>query len=172
MENTKLCLRCNTIKPFSDFWKDKTKKHNLCCSCISCKNKYQQQLVLTTEDRFKRCCYLRKFREKNRKKYRKENRLRSRLYHRSEKGKHYDKTYRQEHRLEANAQSAVNRAIKAGKLKPAKEIKCYCGENAEHYHHYLGYAKENYFKIIAVCAPCHGKLHFYFSKKVLNFYCN
>lgn len=58
--------------------------------------------------------------------------------------------------LQNQAHQAIHQATFKGKMKPARAFKCdYCGDQAEHYHHYNGYEKEHWFDVIPLCRPCH-----------------
>ena len=39
--NTRKCYKCKNIKPFMDFYKDRTRKFGIGSLCISCKKQYQ-----------------------------------------------------------------------------------------------------------------------------------
>lgn len=60
---------------------------------------------------------------------------------------------------ERRARTAVNRAVRAGKLPRASTLACSCGKPAREYHHHNGYAREHYLDVIAVCAFCHKDHH-------------
>lgn len=62
------------------------------------------------------------------------------------------------YRMRRNAYSYVAIAVKAGKLPRASTLTCVkCGEQADQYHHYLGYELKNRLKVEPVCEKCNLK---------------
>ncbi|MCK6625582.1 MAG: hypothetical protein L6R45_10450 [Anaerolineae bacterium] len=59
------------------------------------------------------------------------------------------------------ARAAVHRAVASGKLPPASTQLCaHCGTHpAEHYHH-ESYEREDWLKVIPLCATCHTSEHY------------
>jgi hypothetical protein len=56
----------------------------------------------------------------------------------------------------AVARIQVNEAVKYGRMPRAKDLLCVdCLTPAREYDHYLGYAKEHWFDVQAVCRSCH-----------------
>ena len=56
------------------------------------------------------------------------------------------------------ARFAVSRAVKSGKMRPASEYHCVdCGEQAQEYDHFWGYAKEYQRCVVPVCSACHHR---------------
>ena len=53
------------------------------------------------------------------------------------------------------ARSAISVAVRMGKMPPAKNLACRCGQPAQEYHHHLGYAKEHWLDVLPLCATCH-----------------
>lgn len=57
------------------------------------------------------------------------------------------------------ARWAVSWEVRAGRMKPAKEMKCMdCENQASHYHH-ESYLPEDRLKVIPLCKLCHHKRH-------------
>lgn len=57
------------------------------------------------------------------------------------------------------ARNAVNHAITADKIPHVSTQKCTeCSNPAQDYHHYKGYAPENWLDVIPVCKDCHTRL--------------
>ncbi len=96
-------------------------------------------------------------------------------YRQTEKGKEYYSDYHQTERFKANckqngkkyrnhfpertkANTAVNHAIRAGKMPRPDSLKCSCGEQAEEYHH-ADYSQKHWFDVTAFCRGCHKNLH-------------
>lgn len=54
------------------------------------------------------------------------------------------------------ARTSLNYSIRTKKLPPAKELKCLrCGDQADQYHHFLGYEKHHWRDVIPLCLDCH-----------------
>ncbi len=54
---------------------------------------------------------------------------------------------------------ALKDAIRAGRIKPARECLCAdCGKQAQHYHH-ESYAPAHWLDVVPLCASCHQKRH-------------
>lgn len=83
-----------------------------------------------------------------------------RRYRQSEKAKEYNKQWHLRHPEYQRAISAVNKAVKNGKLPRTNTLPChYCGEQAKHYHHHKGYEPKYKLDVIPICKGCHIKLH-------------
>ena len=80
-------------------------------------------------------------------------------YQQSEKGKiNHRRTNFREYTLHSQrikARSAVNNAIKDGKLPRPDTLQCSCSEPAKHYHHHKGYEPEHWIDVIPICVKCH-----------------
>jgi len=95
-------------------------------------------------------------------------------YRQSEKGKAALKRYEQtdkgrknrsnqtkqfyiRHPDQSKARTAVNYAIRDGKLPRPDSLQChYCPARAEQYHHHKGYAQEHWLDVIPACIKCHS----------------
>ena len=54
------------------------------------------------------------------------------------------------------ARALVNQRVRFGRIPRASSLNCSeCGGQAAHYHHHLGYAFENRYAVVPVCAKCH-----------------
>src|SRR5262245_8307460 len=63
---------------------------------------------------------------------------------------------KQEHPEKFLCWQAVGSHVRRGKIPRPDTLPCaFCGERAEHYHHWNGYAFENRLKVIPLCRPCH-----------------
>ena len=85
-------------------------------------------------------------------------------YHATAKGKLSQqkghKKYYRKNKEKRAAKSSIWNAIKRKELPKISTQKCIrCGTQAKHYHHYAGYKKKNWLKVIPVCAFCHKKEH-------------
>lgn len=57
-----------------------------------------------------------------------------------------------------NARQAVQQAIASGAFPHPTKLRCVdCGEPAQEYDHFLGYAEQCWLIVHPVCIPCHGK---------------
>lgn len=110
----------------------------------------------------------------------KKHRVSNRRYQKTEKGRAAQRRYNQSdkgkanahrrwkkiqseydlHRKAINARIAVYKAVQSGKTLHISTQTCIeCNEQAEHYHHYLGYDKEHQLDVEPVCAKCHKVAH-------------
>jgi len=137
----KRCSKCKITKSISEFHKDAKSKdgyHGYCKKCMSKHNaKYKQ-----TE----------------------QGKVANKHYDQSKKGKiaHLKalRHYWNSHSEYRRATSAVSHAIRDGKLPRLEILKChYCHEQAEQYHHHLGYEPEHFLNVVSVCRSCHSFIH-------------
>ncbi len=152
---TKCCLTCKKIKSSEEFHKDKSTNdglHRWCkiCRSIQMRNYYQTENGCRKIRNWAKKYYKSGNGKIVQKKWQLQNKQAIKLY---------DKQYSLKHPERIQAKNAVNHKIEKGQILPVKNYKCNCGENAQHYHHYKGYAKENWFDIIPICVPCHKYLH-------------
>ncbi len=129
----KTCFKCNTRLPSSDFYAHKGMKDGLLNKCKSC----------TKND-------VKKHREKNIGRIRAYDRNRG-----NRQDPEYLHGYRKRNAIKYRATTAVNNALRDGKLtrNPTCES---CGNNSEHAHH------DDYTKPLDVrwlCAACHLQWH-------------
>ena len=62
--------------------------------------------------------------------------------------------------IQQKAAYTVNRAIKKGYLADPKSLPCInCGNQAENYHHHLGYDRNHWLDVQALCKKCHVRAH-------------
>ena len=179
MTPSKICSKCRTTKPRTDFYKDERKRGGLTSQCKDCVKARQNAWNRTEAGK----ASLAKFRASN------PDKMRAYVaaYGRSEKGKTYRKKYRatekgkalkkrylhkryggedglrKARRLKLDASETpertaawakTNRAIRSGKLIPQP---CACGNPKSQAHH------EDYSKpldVMWLCASCHQKRHY------------
>lgn len=80
-------------------------------------------------------------------------------YRQSKEGKAIQKRYRIHHPERVEAHSAVNIAIKIGRLPRPDSLQChYCPAQAKEYHHYKDYEPEHWLDVIPVCIKCHNEI--------------
>jgi len=136
---SKKCSKCKQIKQISEFHKDKKAKDGLQYYCKPCHilSAIKYQKTVKGKITYKR-------------------------YHQSEKGKvAHRKAVKQfciRYPERQRAKTAVNQAIRDGKLPRARTLQChYCSAQAEQYHH-SSYAPKHRLDVIPVCIKCHTKL--------------
>lgn len=159
---TKHCSKCREIKSLGEFHKSKTYKDGHRCWCKTCEKEHAQSYQKTTQGKkaHRRACQKYHESEKGRmvsKEYR-------RRYRKTEKGRqiriHSAMKYRQHNPLHRKAHLAVLSAIRSHKLPKIHTRQCvFCPQQAEEYHHHLGYAPEHWLDVIPVCIPCHNAIH-------------
>ncbi len=70
------------------------------------------------------------------------------------------KRYARENPEKVHCHWAVKYAVKSGKLKKAKEYKCfYCDKQAEQRHHWHGYDNIHRLDVIPLCSKCQKSVH-------------
>ena len=58
------------------------------------------------------------------------------------------------------ARAAIHNSIIGGRLAAPTNFKCHnCPNQAQEYHHYLGYSPEHWFDVVPICKCCHRKIH-------------
>ena len=173
----KHCSKCKQIKPVSEFYTDTRVRDGYRSECKSCHNitilKYQntekgKAVKKATQKRYsqsekskivqKRYAQSKKGKTvQKRSNQSKKGRAAKRRYNQSEKGKIAIKRYYIRHPERIRARGVVNQAIKEGKLPHLNTLKCACDNQAEHYHHWHGYAIECQLDVIPVCSKCHSR---------------
>jgi len=141
----KVCSKCKVEKPYTSFPKSKQDSSGYQSWCTACKVAQNKE-------------YMKKNPEKIA--------LWKKKYYETNKGKatmiRNKKTYQQKNREKYLAHKAVWSA-KQRKNNPlvAPENCENCGikKNLLHAHHYAGYDKENWYKVIFLCRSCHNKQH-------------
>jgi hypothetical protein len=132
---TKRCPRCNTQKPLSDFSPDKTRGDGVRSTCRSCCSKKSAAYRKTPRGREKASAWMK-----------------------TENGRALQKRVRDKiARTDyTRAHGVIGSAVYSGRMPAASTLLCVrCGKQAAHYHHHQGYAKENHYNVIPVCAQCH-----------------
>lgn len=173
---TKRCSDCKQTKSVLEFVKNRSKKDGYGCLCKPCNLKRTQKYYQTEKGKANRKRYQQSKEGKLAvKRYRKTEKGKACIKHfrHSKKGKILEKRYN--HKKESKAarkryhishpeyresSNLVKNAITAGKLPRPDTLKChYCPEQAEQYHHYLGYEPEHRLDVVPVCRICHNKIH-------------
>jgi len=178
----KKCSGCGQVKEIEQFSLDKNKKDGHTSNCKECAKAFSKlyykehheeisakkkvhQITHRQELSVWRKIYYQKNREKllaRDKKYYQNNR--DKILARNKKFIHdniqkfvnWTKEYRKKFPEKEKAHSAVRVAIRDGKIKSAKTLKCaHCERQACDYHHYKGYDKEHRLDVIPLCRYCH-----------------
>lgn len=153
----KQCSKCKEWKEFNQFYTSKSKKDGLQTRCIPCTKagvKIYRQTSRGNEVRQKADIKYHRS-EKGMEVSRKARNK----YQQSNKGKIIAKEVRQ-NSMGVKATRAVNNAVKLGKFPHVSTQICHnCKNQAEQYHHYLGYDKIHWFDVMPLCEACHLGLH-------------
>lgn len=156
----KTCTKCNQTKSLLCFFKHRN-DCKLCCS------EYQKNHRKTEQAKAVFKNYYPKHKQ-NVKRYHQTEKgrivcikasQRFRINH-PERVKATKERYCAQYPNRSKARHALNHAISMGKLPPVKTLQChYCPKQAQQYHHYKGYAKENWLEVLPACVSCHKKEH-------------
>ncbi len=77
-----------------------------------------------------------------------------------EVGRMTTKRYNEKYPLKCQATRYVSKAIRTKEIPPAKELLCKdCSGLAQEYHHHLGYEREHWKDVVALCRKCHRIAH-------------
>jgi len=136
----KQCSKCKQSKKLSEFNGDSARKDGYRSWCKSCTRLIDKQYSQTERHKKIRKLY------RQTKKYKKIN-------------SQHQIRYRKRYPQKIAAHNALNRYIPLGKIQKPDKYRCFCGEHAKEYHHYLGYSPEHFFDVIPVCRLCHAKIH-------------
>lgn len=148
------CIHKGELQPMENFTNSSRNKDGKDWWCKDCKRAWQQQ------------------RDQEAERLRKENHRKSpegiaarKRYDQSKRGKETARLRSARKRADPEkakkvlARNKLNKAVRAGKIPHVSTQKCsQCREQAEQYHHYLGYEPEHWFDIEPYCAKCHNNL--------------
>ena len=157
----KKCSKCGAVLPATAeyFHRHASEKDGLRSTCKACgivlsaewRSAHREQSLQSIanwrhENPEKRAVYRKEYRERH-----------------SQKISVYNKQYYAKYPERVQARNAVSYAIQRGDMRPASDFPCArngdrCRGQASQYHHYKGYAPENHFDVIPVCAVCHKAL--------------
>lgn len=152
--NQKLCNKCNQIRNYDDFWKDKNRSDGLNSTCKFCRKEWSK----SQSGRASESIRGRKYRQSESGKQIIQKRLSSLSGKNIVKRK--DKKYRESNPEKYHARQAVNNAIKRGDLPKTSSLKCNnCGDRASQYHHH-SYKVKYWLDVIPLCKKCHNKEHY------------
>ena len=142
---SKICTRCKQTKPLTEFFERKGCKNGYRSCCKTCLGEKQRRYRETENGK-------------------KNQRQGSRRYRETENGKKNQckrrQNYRRKYPDRIKAESALDYQIKKCLFPRISTLFCIvCGKKAEDYHHFRGYASENWFDVQPLCKHCHIKIH-------------
>lgn len=148
---TKRCSKCKNLKPFSEFYKDGTKKNGRRSQCIICGKIYLQTNKCKKAARDRAAKRARSI----------EGQENMKIYRQSGKGKKAQRRrtsrYENKNPHKIKARTEVKKAIINNKLPHPTTLQCSCGEQAQQYHHHKGYSPEYWLDVVPICIKCHRK---------------
>ena len=163
----KICSICGEDKPLNDYYTYDGYTHKVCkichsTRCVAWRKTESGKVSVAASDRSETG-------KERYRRYRQTDKYQATQdrYHKSKKGKTVARKYcissRKLHPDRTRAYSAVQIAVKNGKLPKASTLKCSaqldnCTGNAMEYHHYNGYNKMHALDVIPVCSTCHKAL--------------
>jgi len=180
---TKRCSHCKQIKVIAEFPKDRNRPGGHAYQCKSCRKAYMTLYLKSEKGKNTRKNYegspngkvaIKRYRQSEKgkvasrkriKKYHQTEKGKNTLlkarkkYAQSEKGKVYYKQWYLKHPEIRKAKSAIDWAVRTGKLPKVDSLKCACGKQAVEYHHHKGYSSKNWLDVIPVCKKCHSEHH-------------
>lgn len=150
----KVCFKCGVEKPLADFYKHPQMPDGHVNKCKECNKKDVR------ENRSSKIDYYREFDKKRNKLPHRV--LKAKLYAKTEVGKknHTEsiKRYRANNPNKHKAHSAVNNAVRDGKLK--KPSLCeHCGVKGVLHGHHHSYEEIHWLSVEWLCPKCHAKEH-------------
>jgi hypothetical protein len=170
----KQCSSCKKWYPYDKFYKNKAQPDGYANQCIVCykasSRKYRTSpLGLNTRQTYvdtyfadPQNCETDRL-EQIRYQHSAKGQIVRQRYVQSPKGKATARRRKQRSRIQHperhQAREAVKYAVRSGKLPHPSTQTCHCGNQAEHWHHHLGYAKEHRLSVTAVCRVCHEATH-------------
>lgn len=142
---TKWCPHCKQVVPASAFYRNRSSGDGLSGWCKVCIKDLVRQYSKTQRGKERDARGHRKYRQTIK------GRISQRRADHKTKAKYPDRE---------DARTAVNNAVKAGKLRRVTSLLCHkCGSPAHHYHHHLGYAPQHWLDVVPECRRCHHEDH-------------
>lgn len=139
-ENKKVCNKCNELKDITEFHKRAAYKDGFNGKCKKCIAEYYNAYRIKNRDIL------------NARKYWKHEK-----YYNAKKHKEKYKKMRQKDGYKDNARKYLRHKVKTRKLIKPKHCEYpKCKNTKLHGHHYLGYEKENWYKIKWLCPKHHA----------------
>lgn len=152
----KFCTKCETYKPLTEFYKNKSRKDGYNGWCKACLKKPISQHKKSAKYKIQQSEYSKRADVRDRQNYMR----RKRRIDNPEKYRKRDKIERQN--CDANkimARQAVGNAIRYHNFPKPTECQCeICNNQATEYHH-PNYDKSDWLNVIPVCKKCHADIH-------------
>lgn len=169
---TKHCTKCNTTKPVSEFYRNRSNTDGLSCNCKMCHKAQIKAFTQTPYGRAAQC----------RHNHTEAARWARHQYKKSEKGKASARRYRQtesckvaaqkqrrrpeckesmrryraNNPLKQKARQMVASAVRRGDMPRASTLTCsVCNEPAKEYDHWHGYDEAHWLDVVPKCHWCH-----------------
>ena len=143
---TKQCSHCKQFKPISEFYRRLDRVCGYDSWCKKCVSIDKKKYYLSKEGKAKHKRYQQS----------KEGKAAYKRWGQSKKGKVAQKR----HPEKKKARSAVNYAVRTGKLPKPETLKCvYCGKQAQQCHHWHSYEPEHQLDVVPVCKSCDYQQH-------------
>lgn len=135
---TKTCFKCEEQKPLSEFYRHKMMADGHLNKCKDCTRKDVRQHRLDNPERVR--AY---------------DNARSKLPHRQALRNRTVQRFERDHPDKKKAHTAVNNALRSGKLEKRPCAFCGCQDGLEAHHH--DYSKP--LDVTWLCRPCHRRFH-------------
>ena len=148
---SKICTKCGQSKELNNYGVSSRGlygRRSICRSCVSSYNReYSKNRWLNDEEyRLRKMEMSLKWAKGNPAK-------------RSEIAKRRNKKEKTNHPEKVKARALVNQRVRFGRMPKASVLVCVeCGEQANHYHHHLGYEFKHRYDVVPVCTQCHKHL--------------
>lgn len=164
-EITKKCTKCGTIKPLSEYHKNKMGKYGHKSCCMVCELERNRQYRINNPDKIKahnkKYYHENKERERERfRRYREEHKEREALRYQAYRIENADRikirkeNYYKSHPEVVKAHSTIGNAIRLGKIKRQPCVVCKATPADGHHEDY-----SKPWDVIWLCKPHHSRLH-------------
>lgn len=146
---TKICTKCKEEKNLDDFRKSKRGLYGKRPECKICEKQYHLNYIRERSKKDEA------FREKRKEQSSKWSKLNPEK--RAKIARQRNLRAKSKHPEKIKARALVNQKIRFGRMPKASDCKCiHCGEQAKHYHHYLGYDFVHRYDVQPLCIKCHN----------------
>jgi hypothetical protein len=174
MLESRLCRKCGTVKPITEFHRDSHQSSGYSFRCKACKLAYQHKRWFALKDNTEAIEKRRKHQREVEREKKQDETYRERIRqnndrYRTKPEKHQmilergrSEEVREKARVDLSrlrAREFVHNEVRAGRIPPIKTQLCTdCGKQASQYHH-NSYEREHWADVIPLCYRCHGKRH-------------
>ncbi len=146
---TKRCCTCKEIKSIDKFGKNRCIKNGIRHQCKLCEKTYKQSKKGKATNKH----YAQS------KKGRIVQKRSACKYNSTQKGRNADRCRKEISPEKTKARSVIGNAIASGQFPKINTQKCFCGEQAQEYHHDKGYEPKHWFDVVPKCVKCHRHIH-------------